>query len=305
MTPRLLRSLALAATLLTAASLSAQSIEDGLMMPKGDLCTGFLYTDDRWDRYWEGGLKRANGNIGAITTRSVAWAGTYGLTDRLNVIAMLPYVWTDASQGVLSSMDGFQDLTVALKYTVLETPLTSRGSLRAFAVGSAATPASDYVPDFLPLSIGLGSRRFAGRFTLNFQAAQGWFLHGTAAYTWRGKVTLDRSAYFTDGHLHLSNEVAMPDVFDYSFSAGYQRRGLYVPVSFSQLNTLGGGDIRRQDMPFVSNRMNASRLEALAHYTLPRPGNLAVRLAAARTLSGRNVGQATTITAGLMYTFHF
>ena len=27
--------------------------------------------------------------------------GTYGVTDRLNVIAMLPYVWTSASQGVL------------------------------------------------------------------------------------------------------------------------------------------------------------------------------------------------------------
>jgi hypothetical protein len=33
-----------------------------------------------------------------------------------------------------------------------------------------------------------------------------------------------------------------------------------VPITFSQQTTLGGGDIRRQDMPFVSNRMNLSRI---------------------------------------------
>ena len=51
----------------------------------------------------------------------------------------------------------------------------------------------------------------------------------------------------------------MPDVFDYTVSAGYLKRRLHVPISFSQQITLGGGDIRRQDMPFVSNRMNFSQ----------------------------------------------
>ena len=49
------------------------------------LCTGFLYTHDSWDQYWEGTLKRGNGNIGTVTTQSVAWMGNYGITDRLNV----------------------------------------------------------------------------------------------------------------------------------------------------------------------------------------------------------------------------
>ena len=58
----------------------------------------------------------------------------------------------------------------------------------------------------------------------------------------------------------------MPDVFDYTLSAGYLKGGLQVPISFSQQTTLGGGDIRRQDMPFVSNRMNFSRLDAVVMY---------------------------------------
>jgi hypothetical protein len=118
-------------------------------------------------------------------------------------------------------------------------------------------------------------------------------------------VGLDRPAYYTDGQLFLSDQVAMPDVFDYTVSAGYTNRKLHVPVSFSQQYTRGGGDIRRQDMPFVSNRMNFSKVDAAAMYWLSRPRNLGLRAAATYTVRGRNVGQATTLTAGLLYTVHF
>lgn len=286
-------------------SLHAQTIDDGVMTPKKNLLTGFVYAHDSWDQYWEGTLKRGNGNIGTVTTQSIAWVGNYGITDRLNVIAMAPYLWTEASQGVLHGMNGFQDLTLAAKYTLLETGFTSHGSLRTIVVASAGAPLSDYTPDFLPLSIGSASKRLSGRATLNFQAKQGWFLNGSAAYTWRDNVTLDRPAYYTNGQLCLSNEVAMPDVFDYAVSAGYRKNGLHIPISFSQQSTLGGGDIRRQDMPFVSNRMNFSKLDALVMYSLLTSKNLAVRVAGTYVVGGRNVSQATTVTAGLMYTFHF
>ena len=88
-------------------------------------------------------------------------------------------------------------------------------------------------------------------------------------------------------------------------SAGYLMPRLHVPISFSQQITRGGGDIRRQDMPFVSNRMNFQKVEALAMYYLPNPKNLSVRVAGTYAVNGRNVGQSTTITAGLLYTFHF
>ena len=118
-------------------------------------------------------------------------------------------------------------------------------------------------------------------------------------------VKLDRPAYYTDGRLFLSDEVAMSDVFDYTASAGYRKGRLHVPISLSQQRTLGGGDIRRNDMPFVSNRMDFVRLDAAVMYTLPAPENLLVRLGASRIVSGRNVGQSTTLTGGLLYTFHF
>src|SRR5262245_50337514 len=135
---------------LSAVTASAQTVEDAVMMPKKTLCTGVIYAHDQWDEYWEGTLKRDNGNIGTLTTQSLTWAGNYGVTDRLNVIAALPYVWTEASQGVLHGMSGFQDVTMAVKFLLLETALTNAGTLRTIAVASAGTPVSDYTPDFQP-----------------------------------------------------------------------------------------------------------------------------------------------------------
>jgi hypothetical protein len=202
-------------------------------------------------------------------------------------------------------MEGFQDLTVAAKYRLLATPFTSRGTLSAFIGAAAGVPLTDYTPDFQPLSIGSASRRFSGRFTLAFETPDAWFLSGSAAHTWRNTVTLDRQAYYTDGQLHLTNEVWMPRVFDYTLSAGYRKGRLYIPVSFVEQRTLGGGDIRRQDMPFVSNRMNFSKVDAFVMYALNFPKVPAMRFGASHTLAGRNVGQSTTMTLGFFYTFNF
>lgn len=115
----------------------AQTIEDGIMMGKGELQVGNLYSHDSWDEYWEGTLSRRNANIGSITTTTNTWSANYGLTDTLNVIGMVPYIWTRASQGVLHGIDGFQDLTLGVKWNAIERPVAD-GRLRAIAVVSPA-----------------------------------------------------------------------------------------------------------------------------------------------------------------------
>jgi hypothetical protein len=292
------------AILLSAASLQAQTMDDGLMVAKKSLFTGVLYGHDRWEDYWEGTLQRTNGNVGTLTTQNVTWMANYGLFDRLNLIAGVPYVSTRASGGTLAPQKGFQDLSLSAKYRLFDAGGT-HGTLRTFLVASYGVPLTDYVADLFPLSIGFQSRRASGRATLHYRINDGLFADATGAYTWRSHVTLDRPAYFTDGQLFLTDQVAMPDVLDYTFRAGYLSRRWMVPISYSRQDTRGGGDIRRQDMPFVSNNMDFSRLEAMARYTLPRPANLAVQVAADRILTGRNVGKSTTLSAGLLYTIHF
>lgn len=284
-------------------SAAAQTADDGLMMPKRTLSAGVLYSHDRWDQYWEGTLRRGNGNIGTLTTQSLTWVGSYGLTERLSVMATLPYIRTHASQGVLDDASGLQDLTLAAKYRLLTMESGGRGTFSAFVVGAAAFPMSDYTPDFFPLSIGTGGSRASGRLTLNFQSNTWWFANASAAYAWCSNVRLDRNAYYTDGQLYMTNEVAMPNVVDYTISAGIKRGRWKIPLSLVHQRTLGGGDIRRQDMPFVSNRMDFRRLDGAVTYGLTK--DVSIRLGAARVLSGRNVGQSTTFTSGLFYAFHF
>ncbi|HEX9606034.1 MAG TPA: transporter [Gemmatimonadaceae bacterium] len=285
-----------------ASSAAAQTADDGLMMPKKTLVAGVLYAHDSWDQYWEGTLKRTNGNIGTLTTQSTTLVGGYGVTERLGLMATLPYIRTHASQGVLHDMGGFQDLSLSAKFRLLGTGPTAHGAFNAFITGTAALPVGDYTPDFYPLSIGTAGRRASGHLILDFQSNSAWFANAAAAYMWCSNVRLNRNAYYTNGQLYLTNEVVMPNVLDYTLSAGFSRGNWRIPFTLVQQRTLGGGDIRRQDMPFVSNRMDYVRLGGGVMYGLPK--NLSVQLGAAHVLSGRNVGQSTTFTSGLMYALH-
>ena len=284
--------------------LTAQTLDDGLVMPKKDFCTGILVTQSQWKNYWEGDLKRDNQNLGTVSTTQIMWVGNYGLTDKINVIAMAPYVKTSASGGTLTGLEGLQDLTMGVKYILLKKELTS-DKLTAFGVGSFSTPLTNYTPDFLPLSIGLASTTATGRLTANYQLSSGWYASVSAAYTWRSNVTIDRPSYYTDGNIYFTNQVWMPNQFSSLYRIGYIKNALQAELNLTQQNTLGGGDIRKQDMPFVSNRMNFLKLGVLGMYYLAKPKNVAVHLEASYVLTGLNVGQSVAVTGGLLYTFHF
>jgi len=99
----------------------------------------------------------------------------------------------------------------------------------------------------------------------------------------------------------------MPRVVDYSLSPGYSKRGLMAQFTFSKLITQGGansGDIRRQDIPFISNRVIASKIGGSVMYPLPIPRlrKTSLRVEYGHVVHGRNVGQSNTITVGLLQT---
>jgi hypothetical protein len=226
----------------------------------------------------------------------------YSVTDRLAVVAALPYIRTHASQGVLHDMSGFQDLALGAKLRVLSSGPGRYGTFGASVAGVAALPTSDYTPDFYPLSIGTAGRRAAGHLILDFQSSSIWFADASASYMWCSNVRLNRNSYYTDGQLYLTNEVVMPNVVNYALNAGVDLGHWRIPVSMVQQRTLGGGDIRRQDMPFVSNRMDFVKLGGGLMYSLPK--NVSISVGAAHVLTGRNVGQSTTFTSGLVYALH-
>jgi hypothetical protein len=301
----ILTTICFALLLLLCTSLHAQTIDDGIMLANKTLCAGAIYTHDSWSQYWEGSLERVNGNIGTITTQTVTMAATYGVTNWFDAIVNVPYVWTNASEGVLHGQAGFQDLTLAAKFKAISIPVEHRGALRAMAVLSGTLPMTNYTPDLQPLSLGNNSKTLSGRATLNYLGQRGLYINGTTAYTFRGNITLDRSSYFTDGQLFLSNQVAMPNQFNFGTSIGYRKNNLSILGDYSQQQTRGGGDIRPQDLPFVSNRTNFSKAGTTLKLPIPKLRNIQYWLIYSNIFQGRNVGQSNTITTGLMYTFPF
>ncbi len=138
---------------------------------------------------------------------------------------------------------------------------------------------------------------------MNYHARPGWFLNGSTAYTWRSRVQLDRPYFYTNDQFVMSDQVDMPNAFDYVASGGLMRPGLMATGFLAQQRTLGGGDIRRQDMPFVSNRMNFLKIGGMVMLPIPRLRILQAQVAVSHTFDGRNVGRSTTITTGLFYKF--
>ena len=64
-------------------------------------------------------MKRDNQNIGTLSMQTVMFMTNYGITDKLNMMATMPYVKNVASAGTLHQMDGLQDANIYLKWKPL------------------------------------------------------------------------------------------------------------------------------------------------------------------------------------------
>lgn len=283
--------------------LQAQTEVDAIMMNKNQICNGFLYNYSSWDHYWEGKLKRNNLNLGTVSTQSAMYMINYGITNNLNIIAGAPYVWTKASAGTLHKMNGIQDLSLNLKWRFFN-QRNGNNKVSVFAVGGFSTPLSNYTPDFLPLSIGMGSTNLSARGMVDYQYKK-FTVTGSAAYIWRSNIKIDRDNYYTD-RLHITNEVQMPDMTNWQLRAGYRGKYFLAEGILNQMTTQGGFDITRNNMPFPSNRMNATTAGAFLKYTIAGVlgGNIELLAQGNYTLKGRNVGQSLSYGGGLFYAFY-
>ena len=199
----------------------------------------------------------------------------------------------------MAGQKGLQDLSIWVKWVGYEKHI-AKGDLQAIIIGGYSAPVSNYSPDILPLSIGLHSRAATIRLMADYQRGH-WF--GTASYSYvaRNNVKLDRYTYYTT-EMHYSNEVRMPDASQWNFRAGYRSEVLIAELVFNKWTTLGGFDIPRNGMPFVSNKMNATSIGINAKYETPLNG-LSIVANGSTTLAGRNVGQSTGFNAGIFYIF--
>lgn len=280
----------------------AQTETDALMIPGNFYCAGVVYNHSNWKDYWEGTFKRENGNIGILTTNTYTVVGNYGLTNKLDLLFSVPYITTNASAGTLKGQKGFQDLTLTLKWLAVQTEI-GKGIFSLHAIASGSLPLSNYEADFLPVSIGLHSRSIAFRGLVNYQIGR-FFVAAAGQYVERNNITIDRNAYYTT-QLIYSNQVSMPNVTNLLVSTGYRSLKFNAEAIITQMTTQGGFDIRKNDMPFPSNTMNATTAGALFKYSFESISGLELTLGGNYVLKGRNVGQATNLYGAVYYIIDF
>ncbi len=287
---------------LCAGSIIAQTPSDAVMMEAGEICVGVNYNHSAWDEYWEGDSLRTNENIGTLTTQAVTAGFMLGIMDRVNILAMLPYVATNPSAGVVAGDKGLQDISLFLKVNALEKTV-GPGNLKLLASAGIAIPLGSYIAEN-PFAIGLGCPDGIFRGIVHYDVNNGIYARVDAVYHLRGSSEIVRNYYYTTQG-YLTSEIDMPNALDYNATAGYITKNKHIKAEavLSGLTTFGGFDIRRQDGGFPSNNMEVMRIGINADYYDLFVKGFAVHLYSNYVLDGRNVGKSTMIGGGLSYQF--
>jgi len=279
---------------------SAQMENDGIMIPKNYLCPGVMYGTSSWKNYWEGTFKRNNGNIGTLSTKMYSAMVTYGITNDLITTLNVPYVTTHASAGTLAGQKGFQDISINLKWRGLKIK-QGKNTFSLIASLTGSIPMTNYEADFDPLALGSHSKNFTARGIVDYNYGAA-FITASGAYMSRSNITIDRSSYYTT-QLIYSNQVELPAMSDYNFRAGYRSK-YFIAEAVADISTsIGGFDIRKNDMPFPSNRMNMTSIGGNLRYRLKSIYGLEFTAGDDYVVKGRNAGQSNMIHGGISYIF--
>lgn len=297
-----MRKILICALFLSAFFTYAQTELDAIMMSKKNLCIGTMYQHSSWSEYWEGTFKRKNLNFGTVSTQTIGVMGNYGILDNLNFLFSASYLKTKASAGTMMGQEGFQDFSVTLKYMPIEKSI-GKSTYSLYGLASYSAPISNYTLDYLPLAIGSGSQVGTFRIMGDYQRRK-FFTTVSAAYLFRSTILIDRNSYYTT-EMHYTNEVDMPDVFSFNARMGYRSNRLIAEAVLDNWVSQSGFDITKNNMPFPSNTMNATRLGANAKYTFTKLPALSIIAGYNYGVDGRNVGQSNSCYGGAFYVLNF
>lgn len=281
----------------------AQTPTDALMMPKGEICIAVIYEDANWDHYWEGTYLRTNGNIGTFNRKMLMPMIVGGITDKINVIVSLPYVKTSASGGQITGIEGIQDFGISLKAELLNKQM-DKAKLMVFSNLSFSTPASNYLSDYMPFSLGFGANELGLRVIGQYEFDKGPYLRGSFAYLHRGATEAERDYYYQDGSYYTAT-MDVPDALNAQVALGswFLDKKLRVEGTLTLLNSTSGDDIRAYNAPQPTNKVEFSQVGGFAQYYIKKGGGLGFLAYYNHMFSGRNMGQFSGYGLGLTYQF--
>lgn len=281
----------------------AQTPWDEVMMDKGEICAAFMYEHSSWNQYWEGSYLRENANIGTFTRQMGMPMIAMGVAKNINIIASLPYVHTQASGGTQVGQSGIQDLSVSVKVDWLKKQI-GPGRLLFLTNAHFASPVGNYLSDYMPFSIGFGAPELGIRGIGGYKMDNGLVFRAGLAYLWRGQTEIERDYYYENGSVY-SPFMNVPNAVNLHGAIGYWafENRLRVEATYMSLNCLSGDDIRAYNRPQPTNKMEVSQVGGWVQYYIKADRGLGALAYFNQTISGRNMGKATTIGLGLTYQF--
>jgi len=302
------RVLSFCLIILTCLGLQAQSPTDALFMEAKQVCVLLDYNFSSFDHYWEGQLKRENQTIATVQRKSIMPMVAIGILDDLNFYLGVPYIKTNSTQpngGKFAGVNGLQDLTVAIKYRWLNRELKSGRLTGLFTVGFS-TPTTNYLSDYMPYSIGFGAPELSYRAIVQYELNSNWYIRGVGSYLWRGYTKAERTYYYNNGSYYTAwMDVPNGITTEAVIGKWLFDKSLQLEVSYWNLESLSGDDIRAYAAPQPTNKMELSRIGFFAHYYFkPVPG-LGVIAYHNRVLNGRNAPEMNTSGMGITYFFNF
>lgn len=276
--------------ILFSGSFSAQGALDGYMKGKGhlDIAPSFSFMRAR-DFAGTGGEKYDipyNGNLLSVFA-------AYGITDRLDVVVSIPYIFT-------STQRGLQDGGFYAKYRLVNARLGEKSKLSLIAGTGVSLPLSSYEP----VAAGaLGQRAIVipGRLIVQWDTPWGPFVNLTGGYNWRlddykeadlARVKAARPDY---------DPPTPPDYTSLLVKAGLPAAHFYVDgwVEYQYTPSARGADF----VPGAADLAQAygvtyTQVGGTIYYS--ENGKRGVFISGGKILAGRNVSRILRFTGGIV-----
>lgn len=272
----------------------AQSLLSGFMNGKGKGTVAVSYTIESYDNVF---LVPSDAEgvpvFNEVDVNSVSLFGTYGFSDRLDVVVSLPYISTtgNATQGVLDELgfannrSGLQDFSAFVRYNPHNVTV-GKNSLHFMLGGGISTPLGGYeVDEGLQSILAIGNRATSvnGLAMAQFRTTTGLFLTTQAGYSLR------------------SGEV--PNAVLGEIRAGYTATKFYVDAWYAGQISTSGVNILGEGFTGFFPATDVSFSRAGVTFFAPVGGGFGLSASASRYLKGRNVGQATGFSGAVTYSF--
>lgn len=260
---------------------------DGFMKGEGNLDGAIGFTVQQSNNYYGASNKAFDLNYQA---NLLGFFAQYGLTDYMDAVVSLPFIFG-------SSENKFQDMGIFLKARPLHYKTKTHFEFSALLSAGYTFPASDYKPDITG-ALGQRAQSFPLRGILQTKLPNGFFINGTATYSFRrDQLSPKVSEETIEG---LTEEQLVPS----NFMTNMLRIGLatkkhFVEIFIERQTTFGGVNfLEDQAIPPQLYGVDFTKIGGTYYYDV-RTNGIAVN--AAYILNGRNIGNIISIGVSFIF----